>query len=69
VNSFSDVADSILFDDVEVGRRARIRRAIVDKAVRIPAGMEIGYDLELDRERFTVSDGGVVVIPKGMRLP
>jgi glucose-1-phosphate adenylyltransferase len=68
VNSYSDVAESILFDDVEVGRHARIRRAIVDKGVRIPAGMEIGYDLEADRERFTVSDGGVVVVPKGMRL-
>jgi glucose-1-phosphate adenylyltransferase len=68
VNSFSEVAESILFDDVDVGRHARIRRAIIDKAVRIPAGMEIGYDLEADRERFTVSEGGIVVVPKGMDL-
>jgi glucose-1-phosphate adenylyltransferase len=68
VNSFSDVAESILFDDVEVGRHARIRRAIVDKGVRVPSGVEIGYDLEADRRRFTVSEGGVVVVPKGMRL-
>jgi glucose-1-phosphate adenylyltransferase len=68
VNSFSDVAESILFDDVDVGRHARLRRAIIDKGVRIPAGMEIGYDLAADRERFTVSDGGVVVVPKGMQL-
>jgi glucose-1-phosphate adenylyltransferase len=68
VNSFSDVAESILFDDVEVGRHARIRRAIVDKGVRIPPGMEIGYDLAADHERFTVSEGGVVVVPKGMHL-
>ena len=68
VNSFSDVAESILFDDVEVGRHARIRRAIVDKGVRIPSGMEVGYDLEADRRRFTVSEGGVVVVPKNMRL-
>ena len=68
VNSFSDVAESILFDDVEVGRHARIRRAIIDKGVRIPAGMEIGYDLAADRKRFTVSEGGVVVVPKGMQL-
>jgi glucose-1-phosphate adenylyltransferase len=68
VNSFSDVTESILFDDVYVGRHARIRRAIVDKNVRIPAGMEIGYDLETDRKRFTVSESGVVVVPKGMQL-
>jgi glucose-1-phosphate adenylyltransferase len=68
VNSFSDVTESILFDDVEVGRHARIRRAIVDKNVRIPSGMEIGYDLDADRKRFTVSEGGVVVVPKGMKL-
>jgi glucose-1-phosphate adenylyltransferase len=68
VNSFSDVAESILFDDVEVGRHVRIRRAVVDKGVRIPSGMEIGYDLDADRRRFTVSDGGVVVVPKNMRL-
>jgi glucose-1-phosphate adenylyltransferase len=68
VNSYSDVSESILFDDVDVGRYARVRRAIVDKGVRIPPGMEIGYDLEADRARFTVSEGGVVVVPKGMQL-
>lgn len=63
VNSYALVEDSILFDNVEVGRHCRIRRAILDKGIRIPPGVEIGYDLELDRERgFTVSDGGVVVL-------
>jgi glucose-1-phosphate adenylyltransferase len=42
-----------------------VRRAIIDKGVRIPPGMRIGYDLEKDRERFCVSDDGIVVIPKG----
>ena len=59
---------SILFDDVEVGRYARVRRAIVDKGVVIPPGMTIGYDPDQDRERFTVSEGGVVVVPKGAKL-
>jgi glucose-1-phosphate adenylyltransferase len=45
-----------------------VRRTIVDKNVKIPAGMEIGYDLDADRKRFTVSEGGVVVVPKGMQL-
>jgi glucose-1-phosphate adenylyltransferase len=42
-----------------------VRRAIVDKNVRIADGAEIGVDPKADRERFTVSAGGVVVIPKG----
>lgn len=66
INSYSHVEDSILFDHVDVGRHARIRRAIVDKGVRIPPNIEIGYDLELDRARgFTVSENGIVVIAKG----
>jgi len=68
INSFSYVEESILFENVNVGRRARIRRAIIDKNVEIPPGSTIGYDLEADRRRFPVSEGGVVVIPKGMLL-
>jgi glucose-1-phosphate adenylyltransferase len=65
VNSFSHISDSILFEGVEVGRHCRIRRAIIDKGVRIPPGFEIGYDLEKDRQRgFTISDNGIVTIPK-----
>ncbi|MFH1725970.1 MAG: glucose-1-phosphate adenylyltransferase [Elusimicrobiota bacterium] len=64
VHSYSLVEDSILFSGVDVGRHAKIRRAIIDKDVSIPEGMEIGYDLERDRKRFTVSEGGVVVISK-----
>ena len=47
-----------------MGRRAKIRRAIIDKDVRIPEGMKIGYDLKADRKRFTVSKNGIVVISK-----
>jgi len=68
VNSYAHVNESILFDGVEVGRHARIRRAIVDKGVIVPPGMTIGYDVAEDRRRFTVSEGGVVVVPKGMDL-
>jgi glucose-1-phosphate adenylyltransferase len=65
INSYSLVEDSILFDGVQVGRYAKIRRAIIDKNTHVPAGCEIGYDLEKDAKRFTVTDSGVVVIPKG----
>ncbi|OIO61408.1 MAG: glucose-1-phosphate adenylyltransferase [Alphaproteobacteria bacterium CG_4_10_14_0_2_um_filter_63_37] len=63
VNSFSLVEDSILFPEVDVGRHAKVRRAIVEKRIQIPAEVEIGYDLELERKRgFTVSAGGIVVV-------
>ena len=68
VHSWAGIQDSILLDDVEIGRNCRIRRAIIDKHVKIPAGTEIGYDLEEDRKRFTVSEEGIVVISKGMIL-
>jgi glucose-1-phosphate adenylyltransferase len=65
VNSWATVEDSILFDSVDIGRRARVRRAIIDKGVRVPEGMEIGFDLEQDRARgFTVTESGIVVIAK-----
>jgi glucose-1-phosphate adenylyltransferase len=69
VNSFADVRGSILFEGVEVGRHARIRNAIIDKHVRIPAGVEIGYDPIADRQRgFTVSPNGVVVVARGTQV-
>ena len=62
VHSLANVEDSIIFPDVEVGEKARIRRAIIDRAVRIMPGERIGFDLEEDKKRFTVSDSGIVVI-------
>ena len=65
INSYAQVEDSILFEGVDVGRHAKIRGAIIDKGVRIPAGAEIGFDPEFDAKRgFAVSDEGVVVIAK-----
>ncbi|NNB91500.1 glucose-1-phosphate adenylyltransferase [Corallococcus exiguus] len=68
VNSYSEVEDSILFENVTIGRRCRIKRAIIDKNVEIPPGMTIGYDPVEDKRRFHVTSGGVVVIPKGMKV-
>ena len=65
LHSYADVSDSILFPGVDVARSAVVRRAILDKDVRVLEGASIGVDLEADRERFTVSDGGVVVVGKG----
>ncbi len=64
VHSYSLVEDSVLMDGVDIGRGAVVRRAIIDKGVKVPQGARIGVDLDLDRERFVVTDGGVVVIGK-----
>ena len=65
INSYAHVSDSILFEGVNVGRYAKIHRAIIDKGVHIPSGIEIGYDHDLDRSRgFTVTEAGVTVIAK-----
>jgi len=58
------VEDSILFNNVHVGAGAKLKRCIVDKHVRIPSGETIGYDLERDRQRFTVTEKGVVVVSR-----
>jgi glucose-1-phosphate adenylyltransferase len=63
INSFSLVEDSILFENVVVGRHAKIKRAIIDKNITIPDKFEIGYDHELDRSRgYTVTETGIVVV-------
>ncbi|MDX2038637.1 MAG: glucose-1-phosphate adenylyltransferase [Isosphaeraceae bacterium] len=69
IHSYALVEDSILFDGVEVGRHAKIRRAVIDKDVRIPAGFQIGYDRDLDRARgLTVTEAGITVVAKAEDL-
>jgi glucose-1-phosphate adenylyltransferase len=67
VHSYSHVEDSVIMDWVEIGRNCRIRHAIIDKSNVIPSGTEIGYDVDKDPERYTVSPSGVVVLPRGPR--
>jgi len=69
VNSFAYVTDSIIMNNCNIGRHARIRRAIIDKNVNIPEGYEIGFDLENDKKKFTVTESGIVVIGKDQILP
>jgi glucose-1-phosphate adenylyltransferase len=66
LHSYSRVDDSVLMQGVEVGREATVRRAILDKNVRVADGAQIGVDPDADRARgFAVSAGGVVVVGKG----
>jgi glucose-1-phosphate adenylyltransferase len=62
------IEESILFDGVQVGAGAQLRRCIVDKYVRIPPGERIGHDSAADAARFTVSESGIVVVPKDYRF-
>jgi glucose-1-phosphate adenylyltransferase len=69
INSFALIEDAILFDGVDVGRNARIRRAIIDKDVRIPMGFEIGWNRDTDLARgFTITEDGITVVAKGEEL-
>jgi glucose-1-phosphate adenylyltransferase len=69
INSYAHVEESILFDGVDVGRHARLRRVIVDKNVHIPPRVEIGFDHDDDLRRGLHVQDGVVVIPKDAELP
>lgn len=64
IHSYSLIEDAIIMNRVEVGRSCRIRRAIIDKNVYVPPGTEIGQNAEKDRERYHVTDTGIVVIPR-----
>jgi glucose-1-phosphate adenylyltransferase len=65
INSYAQVDGSIVFEGVDIGRHCKIRRAIIDKGVRIPPGVRIGFDPDEDRYNgFTVSEGGIVVIAR-----
>lgn len=62
------IQESVLLGDVKIAEGCRIRRAIIDKHVEIAPGVVIGENSAHDRERFTVSDEGIIVVPKGARV-
>jgi len=64
IDEQADVNQSVLFNKVKIGKNAKINRCIIDKRVVVPDGETIGYDLEKDRARFTVTDSGIVVVPQ-----
>ncbi len=64
INNNSEVAESVLMEGVSVGSDVKIKRAIIDKDVDVPSGTVIGYDAEVDKRHFFVSDSGIVVVAK-----
>jgi glucose-1-phosphate adenylyltransferase len=68
VNSYCDIDSCILFSHVSVGRSCRIRRAILDRDVHVPAGTTIGYDAEADRQRYFVTESGITVVTRDYSL-
>ncbi|GAG43412.1 unnamed protein product, partial [marine sediment metagenome] len=58
------VEESVIMDDVVVGRHCKIKKAIIDKHNAIPAHTEIGYNPNEDKKRFTLTPRGIVVVPK-----
>jgi glucose-1-phosphate adenylyltransferase len=66
IGSGSEVSESVLMEGVHIGKNVRLHKAIVDEGVHIPANTQIGVDTASDQKRFTMTQGGVVVIPKGI---
>jgi glucose-1-phosphate adenylyltransferase len=65
IRSWANVEESVILDGVVVGRNCKIKKAIIDKNNIIPPDMEIGYNPDKDRKRFTVTPRGIVVVPRG----
>ena len=68
VNSYAEVIDSVLMEGVDVGRHAKIKRAIIDKDVKIPPSTVIGYNPEEDQKRFFLTESGITVVAKRTEL-
>jgi glucose-1-phosphate adenylyltransferase len=66
VHSFAVIEDSVVLPDADIGRRCRVRKAVIDKGCRLPPGTVIGEDLAADAERFSVTEAGVVLVTPEM---
>jgi glucose-1-phosphate adenylyltransferase len=62
VHTGSFVENSVIFDNCDIGRHAKVRRAILDKNVKVPEGAQIGYNVEEDRKKYHVTESGIVII-------
>ncbi len=68
VDHHTTISESVILGDVKIGAGCSIRRAIIDKNVQIAPGTVIGENIEEDKQKYHVSDEGIVVIPKGAKI-
>jgi glucose-1-phosphate adenylyltransferase len=68
INSYAEVDTSIIFPHVNIGRHCRIRRAIIDRDVRIPEGAVIGFDPDEDTKNYVVTETGITVVTRDYSL-
>jgi glucose-1-phosphate adenylyltransferase len=66
INSYSEVKDTVVLPDVNIGRNCRITRAVIDRGCDIPEGTVIGEDPQTDAEHFYVSEKGIVLVTPEM---
>jgi glucose-1-phosphate adenylyltransferase len=66
INSFSKINDSVILPEVKVGRNCRLQRVVVDEGCELPDGLVVGEDIQQDRERFHVTDNGIVLVTAEM---
>jgi glucose-1-phosphate adenylyltransferase len=68
IGNYARISDSVILPNVKIGEGCIIRKAIIDKRVEIAPGTQIGVNPEEDRKRFTVTDSGIVVIPRRSKV-
>ncbi len=66
VHSYSNIEESVILPNVDIGRKVRFKRVVVDKNCVIPEGLTVGFDHEEDRKRFYVTDKGITLITPEM---
>jgi glucose-1-phosphate adenylyltransferase len=66
VHSYCDIEDAVVLPDVEMHRKVRLRRCVIDRGCNLPAGLDVGLEPERDRERFFVTEQGVVLVTPDM---